>query len=331
MNIKTHEKSAVTLVATDIYQVRLPLPFRLNHVNCYLLRDDIGWTIVDTALNWPDAKAVWKAALAELSIEADDIHQIVLTHMHPDHIGLAGWFQEWCGKPVYLSPREAELAELIWVQHGWKPEDVMGWWDRCGVPREVSTSAAAETDKLRTRTFPHATDVRTIEYGERVRMGGRDFRAIHAPGHSDGQIIFYCAADKVLLSGDQVLMHITPNIGLWPMTEEAPLSRYLASLHQLASLDVATALPGHRRIIEDWAGRIDELLIHHDERLGHMREAVGKSASAYEVTARVFPLDKLSPHEVRFAVAETLAHLDYLVREGELRREGDRVWRYWVV
>ena len=335
MTTITQTDSPVTLVAPNIYQVRVPLPFRLNHVNCYLLHDNLsegaGWTIVDTGLNWPDAKETWKVALAELSIEADDIHQLVLTHMHPDHFGLAGWFQEWCGKPLYLSPLEAEMAEKIWVHHAWRPEAVMEWWDACGVPRDVSKDAAEQTTLLRERTLPHPTDVRTIDYGATARMGGRDFLAIHAPGHADGQIIFYNAAEKLMLSGDQVLMRITPNIGLWPTTEAGPLNRYLVSLRQLAKLDVQVALPGHRNVIEDWAGRIGEILAHHDERLQYMKEAVGKNASAYDVSERVFPLDKLSPHEVRFAVAETLAHLEYLVENGELEREGEQVWTYRLV
>jgi len=107
----TTEKKSLTQITDDIYQVRLPLPYALNHVNCYLLRGDDGWTIIDTGLNTSQGRAGWQAAFDTLGIGPDDIDQIILTHVHPDHYGMAGWLQEWCGATVWLSPREAELAE----------------------------------------------------------------------------------------------------------------------------------------------------------------------------------------------------------------------------
>src|SRR5512143_2121603 len=109
-------------VAPGIFQVRLPLPFALNHVNCYLLEDDEGWTILDTGLDQPDIRHTWEEALAALAIEPEHVHQIVLTHMHPDHFGLAGYFQALTGAPVYLSPRERELAQMVWVENAWRSE-----------------------------------------------------------------------------------------------------------------------------------------------------------------------------------------------------------------
>lgn len=306
-------------IAEHIYQIRLPLPFALNHVNCYLLRDDDGWTMLDCGLNWPALHQAWEVAFAELQITLPDIRRIVLTHMHPDHFGMAGYFQERTGAPVYLSPREAELAQLVWVENGWRAELSSGFWQRAGVIDTLLETVTSQTDRLRQMTMPHPATVSLLYPGTTVTMAGRTWQVLHAPGHADGQLIFYDAADQLLLSGDQVLMKITPNIGLWPTTEGNPLGRYLQSLTALAPLPVRLALPGHGRLIEDWGTRLAELQAHHQLRLAKMADATANGASALAVAQRVFKFETFSEHEVRFAVAETLAHLEYLVEQGELQ------------
>lgn len=305
-------------IAENIYQIRLPLPFALNHVNCYLLRDNDGWTLVDAGLNWPELRRAWQAAFAELQIAVTDLRRILLTHMHPDHFGMAGYFQSITGVPVYLSPREAELAQLVWVENGWRQELSSGFWQRAGVTGAVLETVTSQTDRLRQMTMPHPARVASLSPGATVTMAERTWQVLHAPGHADGQLIFYDAADQLLLSGDQVLMKITPNIGLWPTTERNPLARYLHSLAALAQLPVRLALPGHGRLIEDWAARLAELQVHHQHRLAKMVDAAAEGASALVVAQRIFNFQNFSEHEVRFAVAETLAHLEYLVNQGEL-------------
>lgn len=106
----------LTPLAPDIYRLRLPLPFALDHVNCYLIRGDGGWTLLDTGLHTPDGWRHWLAAFAELRIAPNDIEQIVLTHVHPDHYGMAGTLQAWTANaaPVRMSVATAEAAALIW-------------------------------------------------------------------------------------------------------------------------------------------------------------------------------------------------------------------------
>ena len=319
----TGKLAHVRAVAEQIYQVRLPLPFALNHVNCYLLDDGDGWTLVDTGLHTPEIVAAWEAAWAELGIARRHIHRIVLTHMHPDHFGLAGWLQRETGAPVFLSPRERELAEITWIhdQPGERRRAAMArYFHSGGISPDVGAIVAKQQDHLRRLTLPHPVEMGVIAPGETVAMGGRTFRAIHAPGHADGQLIFYCADDLLLLSGDQVLMKITPNIGVWPTSEPNPLARYLCSLAELKSLEVALALPGHQKLITDWRGRLEELIEHHAHRIEFMFAAAKEGATALEVSLVVFNFDRFSQHEVRFAVAEALAHLEYLAEEGRLVR-----------
>lgn len=317
-------------IAENIYQIRLPLPFALNHVNCYLLREADGWTMLDTGLNWPESQQAWQAAFAELQIDDGQLRRIILTHMHPDHFGAAGYFQARTGVPVYMSPREAELAQIVWVENGWREELSSGFWQRAGVTAAALETISTTTERLRQRTLPHPLVVEHLLPDTTMAMAGRDWQILHAPGHADGQLIFYDPVEQLLLSGDQVLMKITPNIGLWPTTAANPLARYLESLTTLATLPVHIAWPGHGRPITEWQMRLHELQIHHQQRLAKMIDAAVEGASALTIAQRVFNFAKFSEHEVRFAVAETLAHLEYLVLHGELQRaEEAGAYRYY--
>jgi glyoxylase-like metal-dependent hydrolase (beta-lactamase superfamily II) len=319
-------------VAPNIYQVRLPLPFALNHVNCYLLADEEGWTMVDTGLDRPEIRQAWEDAFDDLEIEPQQISRIVLTHMHPDHFGLAGYFQAITGAPVLLSPREAELVREVWMENAWRLDAVAEYWRMGGIPVDVRTVIATQTERLRQMTMPHPHETTLLRPGERILMGQREWLAIHAPGHSDGQLIFYSAADKLMLCGDQVLRSITPNIGVWPSTQPDPLGRYLDSLRSLKEMDVALALPGHGSIFggSDWQARLAGIEEHHAERLEAVREAAFGGATALDVARRIFNFDAFTEHEVRFAVAEAMAHLEYLTARGELNIADAGVRRYVV-
>lgn len=309
----------VAEVAPNIFLVRLPLPFALSSVNCYLLRDGDGWTVLDTGLHTPDGAAGWRAAFAELGIRPAAIRQIVLTHFHPDHFGMAGWLQAQSGAPVRIAPREAELAHLVWGKADELPDPSLDHFLRHGMPADLAQIIVGEIARLRTWTRPHPT-LTPLAPDEAVPMGGRRFQAIHAPGHSDGQLLFLCAEEGVIFCGDQVLLKISPHIGLWPESEPDPLGRYLGSLGELAHLDVRLALPGHGRLIDAWAERLRELGHHHEQRLDLMLGVTGSHATAYTVATHVFDFARLSAHEKRFAVAETIAHMELLAIRGAVRR-----------
>ena len=328
-----------TQITDDIYQVQLPLPFALKIVNCYLLRGENGWTILDTGLNTALARQAWLDTFAELKIEPHEIEQIVLSHYHPDHFGLAGWLQHWAGEnqsgvvpPVVMSQIDYETARIVW----WRDESsIMGswsdFWRACGVPSDTGKLLVTHSDNTRELTLPLPSLVETIQAGDILKMGERRFNVLPAPGHTDGQIIFHDKNGRLLLSGDHVLMKITPNISLWPLTAPNPLGRYLHSLRELSRLDVQLALPGHRALIRNWQERLEQLLVHHDERLDKMFDAVKDGHDTpYEVTKAVFRFDKLSSHEIRFAVTETLAHLVLLHEQKRIQRRAGEGWRYEV-
>lgn len=323
-------------VAEQIYLVELPLPFALNSVNCYLLRDGDGWAVVDTGLNTPQARAVWQETFTALDIQPQAIGRIILTHSHPDHYGLAGWFQNLCSRqgnaapvpPVLMSAREADLAALVWQSREDWFEQMRFFFAHCGLTEDLIGAAISGVQEVRGGTRPHPHVIERLEAGMTLQIGPRNFEVMQAQGHSDGQLIFYDAADQLMLCGDQVLLNITPNISVWPFTDADPLGRYLTSLHNLARLEVRLALPGHRSPISGWSERLAEIEAHHARRLDRMLAAVDTDATSFEISRRVFNFDKLTAHEIRFAVTETLAHLEYLVGQNQLRRNDNGVWRY---
>lgn len=331
-----HRTEPCTLVTEGIYQVRQPLPFALNIVNCYLLRDGDGWTVVDTGLNTPPARDAWKAAFDHLHIRPDDIRRIILTHVHPDHYGMAGWLQSLVEDapppPVYTSAREAELAGILWNPRRLQ-EDVVfeQFLVSSGMTPDMAQTVAHGVQSTGALTLPHPATIHTLVAGDTLEIGERRFTILHAPGHSDGQLIFYDAADKLMLSGDHILMKITPNIGLWPDTEPDPLGRFMRSLRDLNAYEVRLALPGHKALITDWQGRIEELLAHHEARLLHTLEATAGGATVYETSLEIFEIGHFSPHEWRFAIVETLAHLDYLRCEGKVAQDEGDVLRFRAV
>lgn len=321
-------------VAEGVLRLRLPVPFgRLGDINAYLLEDAAGWTVVDTGLNTPVARETWAAGLARAEIPFTAIQRIVLTHSHPDHIGLAGWLQRRVARaggaaPVYLTRRERELARY-WSTAAASDEPLVQLFRRCGVPDAMLSSVASDMARLRQATQPPPTNMRTLRFDEPLWVGDRRFDVLHTPGHSDGHAALYDADARLLLAGDHVLPHITPTISRWPSTAPNPLGRYLHSLREVEPLAVQRALPGHGAVIDDWAGRVRAIRAHHTERLAVMQQAVGTGATAFDVAQQAFALDALATGEARFAIAETLAHLDYLVEENRLhRRQEATVWRF---
>ncbi len=321
-------------IAPSIYQVLLPLPFALRIVNCYLIRDTEGWTIIDTGLHIPEGPQTWLQAFNDLNIRPGTLQRIILTHYHPDHYGLSGWLQSWHAEqgypppPVFISAIDGEQARIIFQSDGRQVSVLMDFFRRCGMPEDLAQLLTEDIQKLHRLLQPPPDRFHILSPGETLAVGDYRFHIIHTPGHSDGHLVFWDEASRILLCGDHVLQHITPNISQWPTTAANPLGRYIASLKQLESLPVQKALPGHGPIITDWQGRLQELQHHHEERLAHMYDAVQPSASVYDVATQVFDFPSLSYHEMRFAIAETRAHLEHLVHLGELALSENGVWRY---
>ncbi|MFM1654525.1 MBL fold metallo-hydrolase [Brevibacillus sp. B_LB10_24] len=310
-------------ISDTLFRIPVPVPFPMKYVYCYLFRGDQGSVVVDAGFNYPEAQEAWKAAFRQLDVHTRDVKAIYLTHFHPDHLGLAGWMQELTGAPVYLSDIDREMALRTWGTDSSQTRLVAQMCVKHGVPSELAEKIAESMEKLSQHVLPLAQlQAAPITQAD---LAGEAWQMIHTPGHSDGHVCFYQPERKWLLAGDHLLDKITPNISLWPGCSPNPLQDYLESLRQLRSLDVSLALPGHGKVITDVKQRIEEILQHHTVRLDRMLQLAKAGRTAYQVAEAVFSEKQLTPHQWRFALAETLAHLEYLASLDELAKvEGEQ-------
>ena len=300
-----------------IRRLTFALPLGIDHVHCYLLRaSDGSWTLVDTGLGLPGAEERWSPILAELG---GPLERIVITHFHPDHVGDATPVAELSGATVFQGRVDYEQCLRVWGD-GRSPRRLAEHMLEHGLP--PSELSALRRDSDRVAELVHAAvEPEPLEPAERLA----GWEIVHLPGHADGHLALL--NDGVLIAGDALLAHISPTVGLYPEARPDPLGDYLGSLEQVIELAPTVAFAGHHDPIRDPAGRARELVQHHRERLELTLAALrGGPRSAYDVSLAVFATE-LSPTLRRFALAESLAHLERLVREERAERvdEGGRV------
>jgi glyoxylase-like metal-dependent hydrolase (beta-lactamase superfamily II) len=295
-------------VFEGVARLTLPMPMGPQHVHCYLLEGSDGWTLVDTGLALPDVDE----RFAELA-RRFRIARIVVTHMHPDHVGAAEPARAATGATVLQGELDYAQCVHVWGDPEW-PRVIAAWFLRHGAPEPIANeligAGSAYAPFIR-----YAPDPVPLRAGDAVD----GWHVVEMPGHADGHLCL--VRDGVLVAGDHLLPRISPAVGLYPDSRPDPLADYLDSLERTAALDLRIALPGHGDPIANPAGRARELIEHHRRRLDDTEAALDAAPlSAYEVSLALFGAD-LAPAARRFAVAETLSHLERLVRE-------ERAWRH---
>ncbi|MDB5511088.1 MAG: fold metallo-hydrolase [Enterovirga sp.] len=314
-------------VAPGIRWARLPLPFRLDHVNIYLIEDGDGVAVVDTGIDTRPSRDAWQRLFAG-PLAGRRITRLIVTHCHPDHVGLAKWLVERTGLTLEMSEAEYLSALVLLLDPGSLASDpYRSFFVDRGLDEET-------TDAVMTRGHDYLRSVsglpdtfRRVIAGERLRIGGRDFEVLTGGGHAPEQIMLYLAEGRIFLSADQVLPRISPNIGVYARDPEGdPLGIFLRSLRSVKRRIPADVLvlPGHDLPFRGLHARIDAIIEHHAGRCDAIVAACRDTPrSAAELIPFVFHRE-LDAHQTGFAFGETLAHVNYLLRRGRLKQAMSR-------
>ena len=304
--------------------LKLPITMEqtdLNYINAYLIEDKKGFLLVDSGWNTDESFATMHNTLIKSGLNFQSIKQIVITHVHPDHYGMAGRLKDLSGATLAMHNIEKDYIEPRYV----KMEPLLYQTDRMlvanGVPEdEMADLRDASLDVLN-YVVPTLPDI-VLHNGDTVTAGTFKFQVLWTPGHSSGHICLYEPHKKVLLCGDHILPKITPNISVNPQSIENPLGRYLQSLEEIKKLDIELALPGHDEPFNNVNRRINEIIHHHHLRNLEILETIALTSKtpysiAQEITwgANGGSWKTLPPFHKRMAVFETLAHLEMMAAD----------------
>jgi glyoxylase-like metal-dependent hydrolase (beta-lactamase superfamily II) len=318
---KPQDDGHIREVVPGLHWLRLPLPFALNHVNCWLLEDvGGGWSVVDTGANKAETVEIWTRVLP--TTLGAGVNRLVGTHGHPDHIGLAGWIVEQTGAE-YVSTLAEWLSPQVWRAEGLEPmrAEIEAFYRNHGCPEATLDSMRAARADGTFRNYPMPPQFTRIRDGQTIAFGGRSWTVLVNGGHADEHASFYCAEDKILIAGDQILSRISPVVGVFssqPLSD--PLTDYLTSLDRLRTLPADTlVLPSHGLPFHGLHTRVDELKAHHAKRLVQLGDLFTTPKTGFDLAKGLFER-AMGEGQTVLALAETLAHAHRLMSEGRATR-----------
>jgi glyoxylase-like metal-dependent hydrolase (beta-lactamase superfamily II) len=313
-------------VADGVFWLRMPLPFALDHINLWLIRDGRSWTAVDCGIAGEETRGHWERIFREFLGDAGP-SRVLVTHYHPDHMGNAGWLTRRFHAPLWMTEAEyltahalhqeqvgagygSDATARLFAEHGLDPERVAGISGRSNAYRR----SVAE---------PPTEFVRIID-GDEIRIGDHDWRVIVGHGHAPEHAALHCPALGVLISGDMLLPKISTNVSVWPTEPTGdPLKLFLRSIDRFGALPADTlVLPSHGLPFRGARSRIRMLHEHHRDRLAEVLDACAAPATAADLLPVLFRR-KLDMHQAFFAMGESIAHLHYLWYQGRVSRSID--------
>lgn len=322
-------------VADRILWLRLPLPMTLDHVNVYALDDGDGWTIVDTGFQTGKTKTMWEEALAG-PLAAKPVKRVIATHHHPDHIGLAAWFQGEKGASLWTTRTAWLFARMLTLDHHERTsEPNLLHMKRAGAD-EATLEWARNREPM---NFSRVVAMlppgyKRIKDGDRIEMGGRTWRVFTGDGHAPEHATFWSVDGDLVIAGDQILPRISPNLGVYPTEPEAdPVGEWLASCKKFQpyATERHVVLPGHNRPFTGLPKRLEQLIDNHHGAIKRLRKHLIEPRSAIDCFDTIFKR-KIGQGEFGLAMVESIAHLNhmYAVGEADKRLDADGVLRFHV-
>ncbi len=316
------EKKGIIEIADGILWLRLPLPFRLNHINIFLIDDGDGWAVLDTGIADRATKDLWSFFISN-RLRGRKLTRLIATHYHPDHIGLAGWFAEKHGVPLLTTQTTyLQCTAIALNPGGLDAKPYRDFYLRHGLTTEVAALLSVQGQGYMSMVSPLPPFFQRIVAGGRLALNGRAFDVLTGDGHAAELAMLACSQEKLFFAADQVLDTISPNISVWANEPHGdPLGLYLRSLSQLKAAlpDDVIVLPSHGLPFTGLHARLDQIAAHHERRCSTLLEAARRPKSAAELVPALFPR-RLDAHEMSFAFSEVLAHVNHLLREGSLLR-----------
>jgi glyoxylase-like metal-dependent hydrolase (beta-lactamase superfamily II) len=328
------EPGEAMAVADGVYWLRMPLPFALDHINLWLLDDGDGWTIIDTGIALDETRDLWEE-IFRTSLNGKPVRRVLVTHFHPDHMGLAGWLTERWSAPLWTTRSEWLFARMLSLDTSDDMiERQVDFYRSAGCAQSFLESVRTRGPAYARRVSPIPPAFRRIGDGDVIAIGDRRWHVLVGRGHAPEHACLHCPDLGLLISGDQVLPRISPNVGVYAAEPEAePLSEFLASLDGLRIVpDSTLVLPSHNTPFTGLHRRLTQLAEHHEQRLDDLVAALDGQKSAMEV-ARVLFRRPLDDHQMGFAIGETLSHLHLLRARGLVERitDTDGIYRYAAV
>jgi glyoxylase-like metal-dependent hydrolase (beta-lactamase superfamily II) len=318
--IQAPQFGAHTRVNGTVSWTRVPLPIDLNHINVWLIESDRGYLLVDTGMSASMCKDAWERLEASAFETARPL-ALFVTHVHPDHIGLAGWLQDRYSIPVWMSERSHELAQAVYGASAPTSAEIEAFLRAHGVNDATVLQPMFKPERFARMTTGMPRVARYVGDSEPLEWGEGEWCALRTDGHADGHLCLWNEREHILISGDQVLPTISSNISIMFQQPNAnPLGAYLASLDRLRELPLDTlVLPSHGLPFYGLQQRIDDLRGHHEAQVAKLLDACSMPLSAFETLPILFRRELAGMHFL-LALGEAVAHLEYLAHRGDLER-----------
>lgn len=320
-------------IAEGVLWMRLPLPMKLDHVNVYALDDGDGWTVIDTGFSSKKTRAIWQT-LIDGPLAGKPVRRVVATHHHPDHMGNVGWFQSELGADLITTRTAWLFARMLTldVQETW-PDETLDYYRSAGMAPEVLAKRMAERPfNFADMVYPMPLGFTRIKQGDVFRMGGRDWDVHMGNGHAPEHATFWSRDDNLVITGDQILSSISPNIGVYATEPLAdPLADWLETCERLAPLARTEhlALGGHKLPFTGLPIRMRQLIDNHHGALTRLLDHLDTPKAASECFAPLFKRT-IGEGEYGLALVEAVAHVNHLYHTGDVirTRRADGAWLY---